>query len=133
VQVTEGIVQSKYQELVNFKSELPECIVELSVFWFEIFLTNLIRNALAYGKQPINVYITKESPAEVAVIVEDQGEVNLKFLRSLLNPIIKVKSSKGLGIGLKIVARKMKEIGGQLEVHAQPTRFVLKFKCKETA
>ncbi len=127
VHVTEDIIQHKYQGLVEVEIPEQELMVSLPLFWFEISLVNLLRNALLHGKPPVKCRVYVESGL-ACVEVSDSGQAEINVLTSFRNYFKKVKSSKGLGIGLKIVSRKIQEYGGELEVRSHPTRFILKFK-----
>jgi C4-dicarboxylate-specific signal transduction histidine kinase len=67
----------------------------------------------------------------VSVEVKDAGNPSLEDLENALTPHHKGKKSKGLGIGLSIVNRKINEVGGTLDIQANPTRFTMKFKLVE--
>jgi signal transduction histidine kinase len=88
--------------------------------WLAVALRNLVENACKHGKPPVFVRARLEDDALV-VRVEDGGE----FTRS--------KKSDGLGLGLVLVLRIAKALGGTLAHESRPTAFVLRIPRKDGA
>ncbi len=127
--LTRRILETKYEDLIAW--ELPDspAHIQFSDFWFEICLSNLIRNALLHGKPPIRVTIRVQG-REVLVEVQDSGSATLAELKGFRR--LKPKRSKsGLGLGLRIVDRKLSESGAKLLVSAKPTRYSMRFLRRE--
>lgn len=98
--------------------------VYIDPYWVEMCLVNLITNAKKYGKPPITIR-TSISEAQIEVMVIDQGELQVSSLKDLLKRP-KSQSDQGLGIGLEIVQKTLKEMRGSLSLTTNPTCFKMK-------
>lgn len=126
--LTDEIIYQHYNEAVLFEPQDKKCIVRMSPFWYEICLSNLIKNAIHHGVAPIKVSLS-EDKHQISLSVQDQGNTDLKILKKMLNPNDKNPKSKGLGIGLSMINRKINEVGGELVINANPTTYTIKFKA----
>jgi uncharacterized protein YoxC len=95
---------------------------EFDPYWVHICLNNLIENSLRYGKSPtrVSTFVTDKT---IEISVADKGSIETSNLKSLLKS--KSENSQGMGIGLKIVHKTLKEMGGNLELTANPTTFMM--------
>ncbi len=119
-----SFILEHYKDEVEFHPLVEDVSGELDPYWIEISLKNLIENSLAHGKKPIRVTISKENKL-VKVTVEDQGICQFDNLEEMCREFIKGKNSSGSGLGLNIVKKVMKEMGGELKFKKSPTRFIL--------
>jgi len=94
-------------------------------YWLRMIITNIVENAKRYGKPPVYLK-TMETSTAYEIIIEDQGQIKFKNIKELLKK--KHKKSIGLGLGLLIVSKTIKEIGGDISLTNNPTRFKLEFK-----
>ncbi len=109
---------------INFSPLKTDEAISLDGYWFNICLKNLIENALKHGKAPVSISLSLENDF-LKVEVMDQGSVLGDSLEELMdNEGIKSDHS-GLGMGLSIVNKIMKEMGGKLSYTAKPTVFSL--------
>ena len=102
---------------------------ELSLpwYWLGLCLDNLIRNALMHGQPPVSLAV-KSEPV-LSLQVSDQGQHS-----GLLARCLKKKSPRqGMGIGLILVKRIMKRLGGRLVCQKNPTRYRLELDYEKTA
>ncbi|MEH6531856.1 MAG: DUF3404 domain-containing protein [Photobacterium frigidiphilum] len=96
--------------------------LNLPYYWLGICLENLIKNAQQHGKG--NVVIDIHVDQVLRIQVSDQGEfpsIAQRWL-TLIRPSI---SQTNMGIGLTIVSRLMKQMGGKLICQRKPTRCIL--------
>ena len=114
--------ESEPVELISSDLDLS---MNIDVYWFSMCLKNLFRNAKKYGVAPVQLKIIAKGHKEVGFAVVDQGQIALKTLRNFLNPFQRQSKEEGLGLGLSLVNRIAKQMGGRLEVSASPTTFCL--------
>lgn len=102
----------------------------LDVYWFGICVKNLVENALYHGKNPVVVRLeTTEEALTLSVI--DSGVCPYKGLDALLSADRSKKPSAGLGLGMSIVQKIMKEMDGKLSYQQTPTTFSLFLRNKK--
>jgi two-component system, OmpR family, osmolarity sensor histidine kinase EnvZ len=85
---------------------------------FERALTNIMRNAIAHGRDPVTIRI-EEAPSHVAIIVSDCGDgVDPAQIDELARPFFRGNEARpsdgAAGLGLAIVKRFAAEHGGAL-------------------
>ena len=93
-------------------------------YWFGVCLKNLVANALQHGAPPISVRLAADATTLV-VTVEDAGAAPTMSAGEMFAPFTRAASSQGLGLGLSVVDRVMRDMGGELRYQAAPTRFSL--------
>ncbi len=145
-------LQTNTDELINLKKELITSIsdflheirdeydnleiklqiesdfsVKTDPYWLKIIISNLIENAKRYGKTPITITASNENGFKLEV--KDQGHIPYINMKDLLRD--KHNNSKGLGLGMIIVQRTIKEMGGSIKLETNPTRFIIQFKQEE--
>lgn len=99
--------------------------MNIDVYWFSMCLKNLFRNAKKYGVAPVQLKLIAKAHKEIGFAVVDQGQIELKTLKNFLNPFQRQSKEEGLGLGLSLVNRIARQMGGRLEVSASPTTFCL--------
>jgi two-component system osmolarity sensor histidine kinase EnvZ len=87
-------------------------------------LSNLLENALHYGKEPIEVH-TGIHGAELTICVMDRGPgVTEQDLEHLTKPYFRGQGAQsrtsGSGLGLAIVSEAAKSLGGELALRQRP-------------
>ncbi|MBD8511399.1 DUF3404 domain-containing protein [Photobacterium sp. CAU 1568] len=92
--------------------------VSLPYYWLGVCLDNLLRNAVLHGKQPI--YLDAQISDSLVIEVRDQGTSPARWEKWLLT-----EKGDGMGIGLMIVNRIMRRIGGRMTHLRHPTRYIL--------
>ncbi len=94
-------------------------------YWLKMCVMNLIDNALRYGKPPVEIEIDQSGDC-IILTIRDFGHMPYLNLKELLNS--RHKNSKGLGLGLIIVNKTLKEMGAKLSLSTNPTEFKIKIK-----
>jgi two-component system, OmpR family, osmolarity sensor histidine kinase EnvZ len=101
-------------------------------------LSNLIDNALAYGRPPVAVGLRRE-PGAVVLSVSDQGPglSDEEFTRAL-QPFVRLTQTRAelghCGLGLAIVAQMARQLGGRLCAGREPSgRFVISLVLPDQA
>jgi signal transduction histidine kinase len=119
-----------YKGDVEFSPLVKDTDAKLDPYWVEISVKNLIENALAHGKSPISVTLTKENKL-INITVSDQGICQFDSLDEMCREFTKGKNSSGSGLGLNIVRKVIKEMGGDLKFRKNPTRFILEIPYED--
>ncbi|TDP50284.1 histidine kinase/DNA gyrase B/HSP90-like ATPase [Bacteriovorax stolpii] len=111
---------------------LPEVdrTFSLDVYWFGICVKNLLENALYHGKSPVVVRLETTDEA-LTLSVTDSGLCPYKTLDELLSADRSKKPSAGLGLGMSIVQKIMREMDGRLSYNQTPTTFSLFLRNKK--
>ncbi len=109
-------------ELIETSKDLS---MHVDVYWLSMCLKNLFKNAQKYGVNPIQLEVISKGTKEVGFAVIDQGNLELSTLKGFLSPFQRQSKEEGLGLGLSLVNRIAKKMGGKLEVKAKPTTFCL--------
>jgi len=124
------------EQLENYDVEFIPLIEDitfcLDTYWIGIALKNLIENALAHGEKPITVTI-ETAPKNVKIIVTDSGTCQFGSIGEMRTEFVKGNKSSGSGLGLNIVHKIMREMGGDLTYDKEPTSFsiIIPLKDKE--
>ncbi|MBY0413791.1 MAG: HAMP domain-containing histidine kinase [Bdellovibrionales bacterium] len=115
---------------VFLKAPHTDSSFRLDPYWFDICLKNLIENALNHGKAPITVkWIVTD--LELQISVTDAGDCAYNSLDELISSDRTGKNSRGLGLGLNIVQKIMKDLDGKLSYNEHPTTFSLFLRNKK--
>ncbi len=100
-------------------------------FWLGICIKNLIENAIAHGKKPVTVRADfRPIEEQLRIQVEDNGQCNFENIEKLTQEFVKGPNSTGMGLGLNIVSKVVKELGGKLIFEKNPTRFSILLQDK---
>lgn len=105
-----------------------DAAIEVDPYWLKICLKNLIENAIRYGKDPIEVFLSGLEDSFI-ITVQDQGSIPYLNIKEALKA--KHKNSVGLGLGLGIVNKTIKQMGGKLTLETSPTRFSIKIPRRQ--
>jgi signal transduction histidine kinase len=93
--------------------------------WLGVALKNLVENGVRHGKPPFVVTWSLDND-ELLVRVADGGRTPDFSLRKAVAPFARADESPGLGLGLAIVERVSKLLGGKLTHEPSPTVFQLR-------
>jgi signal transduction histidine kinase len=97
-------------------------------YWLMICLKNLINNASLHGKPPVQVFVFIQSGRKLEITVQDAGSCAFDSLDEMCSEFIKGPQSQGSGLGLHIIRKVLKTLGGELYYESHPTRFILTLK-----
>lgn len=109
--------------------ELPaeDAGLRVSPYWLALCVRNLIRNAFEHGRPPVMVRLELRDD-EVSIHVIDAGDAPAGALKELTRAFVRGRRSRGLGLGLSLVAQVMRRLGGRLALGTAPTTFTLRFR-----
>ena len=122
-----GIVDSYEGKLIQFEPLQTDCMIGVQAYWLELCVRNLIDNAFHHGKPPVIITLQQLNQS-LLIEIKDQGQAAFKSLDEMTKPFLKDRASAGLGLGLAIVQKTIRTLGGELTYHAAPTTFTLRFK-----
>ena len=109
----------------NASSDIQNAVYSLPYYWLGVCLDNLIRNAQQHGKAPIRIEVAIKQPIlSIRVFDQGQGMHWHQRVSGLWQPANK-REQDNMGVGLVIVRRLMKKMGGRLIRHNRPTCFEL--------
>jgi hypothetical protein len=95
-------------------------------YWLKVCLVNLVDNALTHGRAPVEVACALDGAALV-LTVKDAGSLGTTDLHGLAREASR-RDGRGLGLGLGIVLRTVRDLGGALTLSPSPTTFSLRWK-----
>ena len=90
--------------------------------WLQVCLRNLLENAIIHGAPPVRLEAERRGDG-IRFVVSDGGDLTEGDLPGLMLPHRSSRDS--LGLGLAIVDRAARALGGTLRVEVHPTRFIL--------
>lgn len=120
----EEIKEEFHQTVINIRGE-RNVSVTTDLYWLKMCISNLVENAIRYGKPPIEIKIL-EFVSEVQISIIDHGAISFSNLKQIMGT--KHKNTKGLGLGLSIVDKTLTALGGSLEFSKDPTSFIIKLE-----
>jgi len=97
-----------------------------STFQIEFCLKNALQNALTHGQAPVSVSFNNTQNF-LSVVVTDGGTSTVTPRKDFAR-FEKSQTSKGMGLGLHLVAEFMRARGGSAELQANPTRLILAWR-----
>jgi two-component system phosphate regulon sensor histidine kinase PhoR len=118
------------QRHVQLVSEVsPETLVRADARALEQVLTNLLDNAVKYGREGGRVVVrAQQDGAQLRVSVQDDGPgIEARHLPRLFERFYRVDAGRsrdlgGTGLGLSIVKHLVEGMGGQVDVQSAPGR-----------
>jgi len=126
---------------VSIDTMVPRCVL-LDEGMFKHILVNLIGNAFKFteaGAVQVNVWVEAcEKGESLHVSVEDSGvgisscNIDNVFLPFFQDQLVETKTSGGVGVGLAIVKKLVKRLGGHVDVSSEKGRgsiFTVVFPC----
>jgi hypothetical protein len=123
-----GSILEKYENEILFQPLKKDRGGNIDLYWLEICVNNLVINAISHGLSPVIVSIQyNEQSKQLSIVVQDQGKLTQK-LEEVLVPFHKSDSSSGLGLGLLLVQKIIRAMGGDLQLNPSPTTFSLILK-----
>jgi len=101
--------------------------VELPLYWSSLCLNNLLDNAFRHGKPPVRLCASCRN-GRLILEISDGGDLRVKALPQLRREL---SSRAGMGLGLSIVQRVTRRLGGKLTLSGPPTTFTLELPCEQ--
>lgn len=101
--------------------------ISIDMYWISICVKNLLENSLSHGKRPVKLSWFR-SGSQLNIFVEDQGKLEAVDIDKLTQAFFKGGESQGSGLGLYLVKTIVEELGGNLKISKNPTRFTLSLK-----
>lgn len=111
-----------FNENVQVHTPDYDCGLNLDLYWVSFCISNLISNGLQHGKAPVLVNWKKINDS-IEFTVIDQGTKLETDPRLGQNST----TTQGLRIGLQMVDRITRELGGKLAFKSNPTKWTLSF------
>ncbi len=93
--------------------------------WLQVCLQNLTDNALRHGEGPVSVRVSM-ADGVLVVAVQDAGDSTGLHLGEMGTAFHRGDDSQGLGLGLSIVVKTARDLGGALTHTSRPTIFTLR-------
>ncbi len=103
-----------------------EMTLALPLYWLDLALDNLLRNASQHGRAPVRICASWQA-RRLILAVSDGGELPNYRLATLLH---RGARAEGLGLGLAIVRHLLRRLGGRLTLSGPPTTFTLTLPCQ---
>ncbi len=132
-------IDSAKEMFEELRGEWPEEVVLASTSadgplrtdpeWLGVAVRNLVENGTRHGKPPVTVRWSIEGEI-LRVRVSDGGQSPTFSLRRAIVPYERDARSPGLGLGLAIVDRVARLLGGRLTHESSPTVFELRLPAK---
>lgn len=121
VEFIEDILIEYEAQKINF-SYNQDTSITADPYWLKMCISNLIENAIRYGKGQIEINLNTDHQW-IKITIKDEGSIPFKSLKELLKA--KHTKSKGLGLGLNIVSKTLKEMNAKLKLTPNPTSFTI--------
>ncbi len=107
---------------VHYLKEDREVVVDS--YWLGICIKNIVDNAFVHGAPPVQVSLSEKKNAILFEVV-DQGQCQFESLGIMSQEFVKGNKSTGTGLGMNIVKKVCREMGVDLKLSLNPTKFSL--------
>lgn len=126
-QFVDMVIEPLNKDIVKILPEKDQKIL-IDPYWLRFCVTNLLTNAIQHGTPPVRL-IAEVEKRSLRLTVEDRGQGLAEDPRKIPTGGAgrAQQVSPGLGIGLQLVDRITRELGGQLLFQPRPTRWTLIF------
>jgi signal transduction histidine kinase len=118
-------LSDEWPEEASLVCESEDGAFATDVEWLGVAVRNLVENGFRHGTPPVIVH-WKLGADELVLRVTDAGTSPTFSLRRAIEPYHRDPRSPGLGLGLAIVARVARLLGGKLTHSPSPTTFELR-------
>ena len=115
---------------IQFEGLKQDHSAVFDTYWLGICIKNLVDNACIHGKFPVKVSLFEKEQG-LFFRVEDQGKSDFENLNEMTEEFVKGNKSSGTGLGMNIVYKVVREMGGKLTLTHGPTTFEIKIPTKK--
>ncbi len=122
--------QETYGEDFHYKLSPLDGSFCMDTYWIQICLKNLVENAFKHGQKPVTAYVNFEKN-KLVISVKDEGDCQFDCFDKMTDEFVKGNKSSGTGLGLNIVKKVVKEMGGKFRYSNSPTTFTIELKKKK--
>lgn len=119
-------VLEPYQDRIEVQDLPEDRAFAIDPYLLKVCVQNLVENALRHGKPTVRLNVSLRG-GQLGVDVEDQGTLPTTN-PSELSAKAAYGSTHGLGLGLHLVTKIVKDLGGSLTLNRFPATFSLRFK-----
>lgn len=110
--------------VIEFHRLDKDAEVCIDTYWMGICMKNILENALTHGLPPVKVSLNGLK-TDIEFVVEDQGVSQFESLGIMTQEFVKGNKSTGTGLGMNIVKKVCREMGVEVKLSLNPTRFSL--------
>jgi signal transduction histidine kinase len=118
-------LSEEWPEGVTMTGSANDRAVKTDPEWLSVAVRNLVENGTRHGKPPVSVTWSIDE-SDLVIRVADTGTSSKLSLRRAVAPHKRDENSPGLGLGLAIVDRVARLLGGRLSHEPDPTTFELR-------
>ncbi len=115
----------EWPESVRLAAASPDGPVTTDATWLGLAIRNLVGNGVRHGVAPVSVTWALER-GDLVVRVADLGTTRELALHRVVMPFVRSSQSTGLGLGLALVDRVARLLGGRLTHRPSPTEFTVR-------
>jgi signal transduction histidine kinase len=104
-------------EFCGLEQDTEKCV---DTYWLGICIKNIVENATIHGEFPIRVSIQELGNKHI-VSVQDAGHCEFHDIKEMTEEFVKGNKSEGTGLGMNIVMKVCREMGGDIKLSLNPT------------
>lgn len=119
----------EWPEGVTITERSADGTVRTDAEWLGVAVRNLVENAARHGAPPVEVSWAIDGD-ELVIRVSDGGKTEAFSIKRAIAPYTRDDASPGLGLGLAIVERVARLLGGRLSHEPSPTAFELRLPAR---